>query len=139
MMVTYLYPGRDIIKYLLALAYLQEKENSSVTEGTMFHKISDFKMFLPAKWSQINNSACSQMPQSIQQLLTQLGNNTLKDNYLIKQFSLVWNQTYKKKSSSSKKGAVFTSRQENAAYRKMQRTAKAVHLLLTSLSKVSYL
>lgn len=79
------------------------------------------------------------MPQSIQQLLTQLGNNTLKDNYLIKQFSLVWNQTYKKKSSSSKKGAVFTSRQENAAYRKMQRTAKAVHLLLTSMSKVSYL
>lgn len=49
MMVTYLYPGRCIIKYLLALAYLQEKDNSSVTEGTMFHKISDFKMFLPAK------------------------------------------------------------------------------------------
>ena len=49
MMVTYLYPGRDIIKYLLALAYLQEKGNSSVTEGTMFHKISDFKIFLLAK------------------------------------------------------------------------------------------
>lgn len=81
MMVTYLYRGRCIIKYLLALAYLQEKDNSP-TEGTMFHKISDFKCFyLPNEAKLIIQLA--QMPQSIQQLLTQLGNNTLKDNYLI--------------------------------------------------------
>ena len=73
------------------------------------------------------------MPQSIQQLPTQLGNNTLKDNYLIKHFSLVWNQTYKKNQGFPKKGQYLP------ADRKMQCTAKAVHLLLTSMNKVSYL
>lgn len=121
-------------KIFIVTAYLQEKDNSSVTEGTMFHKISEFKMFLPAKWSQITNSACSQMPQSIQQLLTQLGNNTLKDNYLIKQFSLVWNQTYKKIKFFQKRG-IYISRQG-----KMQLHSKARDLCFsTSMSKVSYL
>lgn len=67
------------------------------------------------------------MPQSIQQLLTQLGNNTLEDNYLIKQFSLVWNQTYKKNQVFPKKGAVFTSRQENAAYSKSRTSFAYIH------------
>lgn len=56
----------------------------------MFHKISDFKMFLSAKGSQINNSACSKMPRSIQQLLSQLWANTLKDDHLIKQIPFLF-------------------------------------------------